>query len=85
LTLGGAKWFHCPSLVAANVIRDGKSLAAARGADVILSTSSSTKAMVDSIQGLRPDGRFVAMGADAEPQTCRERMWNENSQAGLYS
>ena len=23
--------------------------------------------MVDSIQGLRPDGRFVAMGADAEP------------------
>jgi alcohol dehydrogenase len=24
---------------------------------------------VDSIQGLRPDGRFVAMGADAEPLT----------------
>jgi dehydrogenase len=23
--------------------------------------------MVDSLQGLRPDGRFVAMGADAEP------------------
>jgi len=23
--------------------------------------------MVDSIQGLRPDGRLVAMGADAEP------------------
>jgi D-arabinose 1-dehydrogenase-like Zn-dependent alcohol dehydrogenase len=23
--------------------------------------------MVDSIQGLRPDGRFVVMGADAEP------------------
>ena len=23
--------------------------------------------MVDSIQGLRPDGRFIVMGADAEP------------------
>src|SRR6202167_2746612 len=37
------------------------------GSDVILSTSNSTKSMVDSIQGLRPDGRLVAMGADAEP------------------
>jgi Zinc-binding dehydrogenase len=26
-----------------------------------------TKAMVDGIQGLRPDGRLVTMGADAEP------------------
>ena len=26
-----------------------------------------TKAMADSIQGLRPDGRIVTMGADAEP------------------
>ena len=48
-------------------MRDGKSLAAAGGADVILSTSNSTKSMVDSIQGLRPDGRLVAMGADVEP------------------
>jgi alcohol dehydrogenase len=46
---------------------DGKSLAAAGGADVILSTSNSTKSMVDSIQRLRPDGRLVTMGADAEP------------------
>jgi len=52
-----------PSLL----VRDGKSLAAAGGADVILSTSNSTKSMVDSIQGLRPDGRLVTMGADAEP------------------
>ena len=37
------------------------------GADIILSTSNSTKSMVDSIQGLRPDGRFIVMGADAEP------------------
>ena len=33
----------------------------------MLSTSNSTKAMVDSVQGLRPDGRLVTMGADAEP------------------
>ena len=48
-------------------MRDGKSLAAAGGADIILSTSNSTKSMVDSIQGLRPDGRLVTMGVDAEP------------------
>ena len=54
-------------LGADEIVRDGKGLAAAGGADVILSTSNSTKAMVDSIQGLRPDGRLVTMGADAEP------------------
>jgi alcohol dehydrogenase len=54
-------------LGADEIVRDGKSLAAAGGADVILSTSNSTKAMNDSIQGLRPDGRLVTMGADAEP------------------
>jgi D-arabinose 1-dehydrogenase-like Zn-dependent alcohol dehydrogenase len=54
-------------LGADEVVRDGKGLAAAGGADVILSTSNSTKAMVDSMQGLRPDGRLVTMGADAEP------------------
>src|SRR6059058_1219478 len=56
-------------LGADEVVRDGKSLAAAGGADVILSTSNSTKSMVDSIQGLRPDGRLITMGADAEPLT----------------
>jgi len=54
-------------LGADEIVRDGKSLAAAGGADVILSTSNSTKAMVESIQGLRPDGRLVAMGVDTEP------------------
>ena len=54
-------------LGANEIVRDGKSLAAAGGADVILSTSNSTRAMVDSIQGLRPDGRLVTMGVDAEP------------------
>ena len=33
---------------------------------MILSTSNSTKSMVDSIQGQRPDGRLVAMGAATE-------------------
>jgi alcohol dehydrogenase len=54
-------------LGADEIVRDGKSLTAAGGADIILSTSNSTKSMVDSIQGLRPDGRFIVMGADAEP------------------
>ena len=49
------------------IVRDGNGLAAAGGADILLSTSNSTKAMVDSVQGLRPDGRLVTMGADAEP------------------
>jgi D-arabinose 1-dehydrogenase-like Zn-dependent alcohol dehydrogenase len=54
-------------LGADEIVRDGKGLAEAGGADVILSTSNSTKSMVDSIQGLRPDGRLVTMGADVEP------------------
>ena len=54
-------------LGADEIVRDGKGLAAVGGADILLSTSNSTKAMVDSVQGLRPDGRLVAMGADAEP------------------
>ncbi len=54
-------------LGADDIVRDGKSLTAAGGADIILSTSNSTKSMVDSIQGLRPDGRFIVMGADEEP------------------
>jgi len=54
-------------LGADEIARSGKELADAGGADVVLSTSNSTKAMVDTIQGLRPDGRLVTMGADAEP------------------
>ena len=54
-------------LGADEIVRDGKSLAAAGGADVILGTSNSTKSTVDGIQGLRPDGRLVIMGVDAEP------------------
>jgi alcohol dehydrogenase len=54
-------------LGADEIVRDGKGLAAMGGADVLLSTTNSSKAMNDSIQGLRPDGRLVAMGADGEP------------------
>ncbi|MGA7384968.1 MAG: zinc-binding dehydrogenase [Methylocella sp.] len=54
-------------LGADEIVRDDKGLAAAGGADILLSTSNSTKAMVDSVQGLRHDGRLVAMGVDAEP------------------
>ena len=54
-------------LGADEIVRDGKGLAAAGGADIILSTTNSTKAMNDSIHGLRPDGRLVTMGADADP------------------
>jgi D-arabinose 1-dehydrogenase-like Zn-dependent alcohol dehydrogenase len=54
-------------LGADEVVRDGKGLLAAGGADIILSTSNSTKSMMDSMQGLRPDGRFIVMGADSEP------------------
>ncbi len=34
---------------------------------MILGTSNSNDAMADSIQGLRPDGRFVLMGYEAKP------------------
>jgi alcohol dehydrogenase len=54
-------------LGADEIVRDGKGLAAAGGADIVLSTTNSTKSMMDSIQGLRPDGRIVTMGADSEP------------------
>jgi alcohol dehydrogenase len=54
-------------LGADEIVRDGKGLIGAGGADIILSTSNATKSMMDSIQGLRPDGRFIVMGADAEP------------------
>jgi alcohol dehydrogenase len=54
-------------LGADEIVRNGKELAGAGGADIVLSTSNSTKSMVDAIQGLRPDGRLVTMGADAEP------------------
>jgi alcohol dehydrogenase len=54
-------------LGADEVVRDGKGLAAAGGADVVLATGNSVDAMADAIAGLRPDGRFVLMGFEAKP------------------
>ncbi len=54
-------------LGADEIVRDGQGLAGIGGADVILGTSNSNDAMADSIQGLRPDGRFVLMGYEAKP------------------
>jgi alcohol dehydrogenase len=54
-------------LGADEIVRDGKGLAAAGGADIILATSNSAASMAESIAGLRPDGRLVVMGADHNP------------------
>ena len=54
-------------LGADEIVRDAKGLAAAGGADILLSTTNSTKSMAENIQGLRPDGRIVTMGSDVEP------------------
>jgi alcohol dehydrogenase len=56
-------------LGADEIVRDGKGLADAGGADVVLGTSNSADAMADSIAGLRPDGRLVLMGF--ENKRCR--------------
>ncbi|MFQ5961746.1 MAG: alcohol dehydrogenase catalytic domain-containing protein [Candidatus Methylomirabilales bacterium] len=58
-------------LGADEIVRDGQGLAAAGGADVVLGTSNSNEAMADSIEGLRPDGRFVLMGYEAKPFQIR--------------
>jgi alcohol dehydrogenase len=54
-------------LGADEIVRDGKGLANAGGADVILGTSNSVDAMADSIAGIRPDGRLVLMGFENKP------------------
>jgi alcohol dehydrogenase len=54
-------------LGADEIVRDGQGLASAGGADVVLGTSNSSRAMADSLQGLRPDGRLVIMGVDSKP------------------
>jgi D-arabinose 1-dehydrogenase-like Zn-dependent alcohol dehydrogenase len=54
-------------LGADKVVGDGRGLAEAGGADIILATSNSYASVVDAIQGLRPEGRLVLMGAAHEP------------------
>ncbi|MBN9286334.1 MAG: alcohol dehydrogenase [Gammaproteobacteria bacterium 39-13] len=55
------------SLGADKIVRDGEGLLKLGGADIILSTTNSNEAMINSMKGLRPDGRFVAMGLDSKP------------------
>jgi alcohol dehydrogenase len=54
------------SLGADEIVRDGKGLVDAGGADIVLGTSNSNDAMTDTLQGLRPDGRFVLMGFEGK-------------------
>src|SRR5258708_13661776 len=54
-------------LGADEIVRDGKSLAAAGGADVILSTSNSPNSMVDTIQALRPARPLITMRVHPQP------------------
>jgi len=56
------KYAMIKQLGAHEVFPDGKSLEKAGGADVILFTANAYKPLVDSLQGLRPDGRVVVMG-----------------------
>jgi alcohol dehydrogenase len=68
-------------LGANSVVADGKRLLEdqGRGADVILATTNSYKAIVDSIKGLRPDGRLILMGVSAtnEPLTFSPDLYKE--------
>lgn len=56
-------------LGAEEIVRDGAGLLKVGGADVVLGCGNSTKSMVDSLQGIRPDGKFIVMGADVEPMS----------------
>jgi len=63
-----------------SVVADGKGLLEkdqGSGADVILATSNSYKAIADSIKGLRPNGRLILMGASAtnEPLTLSPELY----------
>lgn len=55
------------ALGADEIVRNGEELLKRGGADIILSTTNSNEAMIDSLKGLRPDGRFVVMGVDSKP------------------
>ncbi|WP_245400679.1 alcohol dehydrogenase catalytic domain-containing protein [Nocardia albiluteola] len=49
-------------LGADEVVSDGRELAAMGGADIILMTGNSNRAAMDSLHGLRPEGRMVLIG-----------------------
>jgi alcohol dehydrogenase len=54
-------------LGASQVVTNGEELRSAGGADVILVTSNVYKPAIDSLKGLRPEGRMVIMGVSTEP------------------
>jgi alcohol dehydrogenase len=53
-------------LGADQVINNGKDLKINGGADVILVTGNSYKPAIEAFQGLRPEGRWILMGASNE-------------------
>jgi D-arabinose 1-dehydrogenase-like Zn-dependent alcohol dehydrogenase len=63
-----AKEFGADSVVVAGS-HAGKALKDAGGADEILSTSNSAAQLEQSISGLRPEGRLVALGLPDRPTT----------------
>lgn len=70
-------------LGAGRVVGDGRALAEAGGADVILATSNSYAPVTDAIQGLRPEGRLVLMGVAHEPLSVPPSiMWIRGSILG---
>jgi len=70
-------------LGADEVVHDGRGLAQAGGADIILATSNSYAPVTDAIQGLRPEGRLVLMGVAHEPLAVPPSiMWVRGSVLG---
>lgn len=70
-------------LGADEIVHNGRGLAAAGGADVILATSNSYAPVTDAIQGLRPEGRLVLMGVAHEPLSVPTSiMWVRGSVLG---
>jgi alcohol dehydrogenase len=55
------------SLGADEVVADGAGLQKVGGADVVLATGNSYKAVADVLPAMRPDGRLVLMGVSDEP------------------
>ena len=53
-------------LGADEVVSNGKELLEAGGADVLLFTSNSYKALINAAGGIRPDGRIIWMGISNE-------------------
>lgn len=93
VTRSGDKESTIRELGADEVVADGEGLRNAGGADVILATSNSYKAMMDSVKGLRPDGRLMWMGISGEAMQVPQELFykrgriiasTQNSREHLY-